>query len=88
MLTQDKTSSPERDPSGLQEEGRQTGQSKGAGPEAPTYKRKLLFFPLINVIAVRKETATGASFPNTQTVLRNVVGEQILWSCLQSSRTL
>lgn len=75
MLTQDKTSSPERDPSGLREEGRQTGQSKGAGPEALTRKRKLLFFPLISVNAVRKETFTaGASFPNTRRVLQNVVG--------------
>lgn len=75
MLTQDKTSSPERDPSGLREEGRQTGQSKGAGPEALTRKRKLLFFPLISVNAVGRETSTGASVPNTQRVLQNVVGD-------------
>lgn len=88
MLTQDKTSSPGSDPSELQEEGRQTGQSKGARPEALTHKRKLLFFPLISVNAVRKETTTGASFLNTQRVLQNVVEEQILSSSLQSSKTL
>lgn len=65
MLTQDKTSSPECDPSGRGKEGRQTGQSKGAGPEALTHKRKLLFFPLISVKCCEEREAAGASFPNT-----------------------
>lgn len=47
MLTQDKIPGPDSDLSGPREEGRETGQTKGVGPEAFQYQRKLLFFPLI-----------------------------------------
>lgn len=49
MLTQDKIPGPVSDLSECEEEGRETGQSKGVGPEALAYKRKPLFFPLIGL---------------------------------------
>lgn len=47
-MAQDKTPYADGDPSGLREEGRETGQTKGVGPKAFPFKRKLLFFPLIS----------------------------------------
>lgn len=73
MLTQDRTSSPECDLSGLWEEGRQIGQSKGAGPEALSLKRKLLFFPLFSV-----KRPLERAFQTCEGFLRNAVGKHLL----------